>query len=72
MRIRKREASRDRESLDRRLTGWYLLLGGVALILGAFIVDLVLGIDMHVVLSSTILAVLTVAIFWLLRAWTPK
>ncbi|PYN83882.1 MAG: hypothetical protein DMD96_00620 [Candidatus Rokuibacteriota bacterium] len=64
----KREATRDRESLNRRLTDWwaYLLLGGVGLILGTFIIDLV-GIDLHVVLSGAILAVLTVWIFWLLR-----
>jgi hypothetical protein len=61
------EASRDRESLD--LTDWwaYLVSGGIGLILGALILDLVLGIDMHVVLSGGILAALAVGIFWLLR-----
>ena len=39
--------------------------GGIGLILGALILDLVLGIDMHVVLSGGILAALTVGIFWL-------
>ena len=65
----KREASRNRESLVRRLTDWwaYLLLGGVGLILGAFIVDVVLELDLYVVLSGAILAALTVGIFWLLR-----
>ena len=64
-----REASRNRESLVRRLTDWwaYLLLGGVGLILGAFIVDVVLELDLYVVLSGAILAALTVGIFWLLR-----
>ena len=64
----KRRASRDRESLGRRLIDWwaYLQLGGIGLILGTFIIDLV-GIDLHVVLSGAILAVLTVWIFWLLR-----
>ena len=68
-----REASRDRESLD--LTDWwaYLVSGGIGLILGALILDLVLGIDMHVVLSGGILAALTVGIFWLLwRMRKPK
>ncbi len=62
-----REASRDRESLD--LTDWwaYLVSGGIGLILAALILDLVLGIDMHVVLSGGILAALAVGIFWLLR-----
>ena len=65
----KREASRNRESLVRRLTDWwaYLLLGGVGLILGAFIIDLVLELDLYVVLSGAILAALTVGIFRLLR-----
>jgi len=68
-----REASRDRESLD--LTDWwaYLVSGGIGLILGALILDLVLGIDMHVVLSGGILAALAVGIFWLLwRMRKPK
>ncbi len=68
-----REASRDRESLD--LTDWwaYLVSGGIGLILGALILDLVLGIDMHVVLSGGILAALAVGIFWLLwRIRKPK
>jgi len=62
-----REASRNRESLD--FTDWwaYLVSGGIGLILGALILDLVLGIDMHVVLSGGILAALAVGIFWLLR-----
>ena len=62
-----REASRDRESLD--LTDWwaYLVSGGIGLILSALILDLVLGIDMHVALSGGILAALAVGIFWLLR-----
>ncbi|PYN39710.1 MAG: hypothetical protein DME00_36220 [Candidatus Rokuibacteriota bacterium] len=62
-----REASRDRESLD--LTDWwaYLVVGAVGLILGALILDLILGIDMHVVLSGGILAALAVGIFWFLR-----
>jgi hypothetical protein len=61
-----RETSRDHE-LD--LTDWwaYLVSGGIGLILGALILDLVLGIDMHVVLSGGILAALAVGIFWLLR-----
>ena len=65
----KRGATRDRESLGRRLIDWwaYLQLGGLGLILVAFILDLVLGIDLHVVLSGAILAALTVGIFWLLR-----
>jgi len=68
-----REASRDRESLD--LTDWwaYLVSGGIGLILGALILDLVLGIDMHVVLSGGILAALAVGILWLLwRMRKPK
>jgi len=68
-----REASRDRESLD--LTDWwaYLASGGIGLILGALILDLVLGIDMHVVLSGGILAALAVGILWLLwRMRKPK
>ena len=62
-----REASRDRESLD--LTDWwaYLVVGAVGLILGALILDLILGIDMHVVLSGGILAAVAVGIFWFLR-----
>jgi hypothetical protein len=45
----------------------------VGLILGAFILDLVLGVDMHVVLSGAMLAAVTVGIFWLLRlARKPK
>ena len=67
-----REASRDRE-LD--LTDWwaYLVSGGIGLILGALILDLALGIDMHVVLSGGILAALAVGIFWLLqRIQKPK
>ena len=67
-----RETSRDRE-LD--LTDWwaYLVSGGIGLILGALILDLVLGIDMHVVLSGGILAALAVGIFWLLqRIQKPK
>ena len=42
-----REASRNRESLD--LTDWwaYLVIGGIGLILGALVIDLVLGIDMQ-------------------------
>jgi len=62
-----REASRNRESRD--LTDWwaYLVSGGIGLILAALILDLVLGIDMHVVLSGGILAALAVGIFWLLR-----
>jgi hypothetical protein len=62
-----REASRDRESLD--LTDWwaYLTVGGIGLILGSLILDLVLGIDMHVVLSGGILAAFAVGIFWFLR-----
>ena len=65
----KREAGRNRESLARRLTDWwaYLQLGGIGLILVAFILDLVLGIDLHVVLSGAIFAALTVGIFRLLR-----
>jgi len=64
----KREASRNRESLVRRLTDWWAyLLGGVGLILGAFIIDLVLELDLYVVLSGAILAALTVGIFRLLR-----
>jgi hypothetical protein len=62
-----REATRDRESLD--LTDWwaYLVSGGIGLVLGALIIDLVLGIDMHIVLSGGILAAVAVGIFWLLR-----
>jgi len=46
---------------------------GGGLILGALILDLVLGIDMHVVLSSGILAALAVGISWLLwRILKPK
>ena len=43
------------------------MVGAVGLILGALILDLILGIDMHVVLSGGILAALAVGIFWLLR-----
>jgi hypothetical protein len=38
----------------------------VGLIFSVFILDFVLGIDPHVVLSSAILAAVTVGIFWLL------
>ncbi len=43
------------------------MVGAVGLILGALILDLILGIDMHVVLSGGILAALAVGIFWFLR-----
>ena len=62
-----REASRDRESLDLTDRWAYLVSGGIGLILSALILDVVLGIDMHVVLSGGILAALAVGIFWLLR-----
>jgi len=39
----------------------------VGLLLGAFILALLLGIDVHVVLSGAILVAVTVVIFWLLR-----
>jgi hypothetical protein len=45
----------------------------VGLIFIVFILDFVLGIDTHVVLSGAILAAVTVGIFWLLRlARKPK
>ena len=49
------------------------MVGAVGLILGALILDLILGIDMHVVLSGGILAALAVGIFLLLlRIRKPK
>ena len=57
---------------ERPLCG-AVVASGVGLILGALILDLVLGIDMHVVLSSGILAALAVGISWLLwRIRKPK
>jgi hypothetical protein len=45
----------------------------VVLILGAFTLDLVVGIDMHFALSGAFLAAVTVGIFWLLGlARKPK
>ena len=65
--------ARSRVAGPHRCRWAYLAVGGVGLILGALILDLVLGIDMHVVLSSGILAALAVGISWLLwRILKPK
>ena len=64
-----RDARREQRPLDQRLTDWwaYVQLGGLALILGAFILYLVFGMDMQRVLSTAVVVALTIGAFWLLR-----
>jgi hypothetical protein len=64
-----RDASRDQEPLDRRLTDWwaYLQLGGATLLFAAFILYLAFGVDMHRAMSGGIIAAIAVGAFWVLR-----